>query len=206
VLPVAPIGDRTEADLGSREQLMKAKGLIWYPAETDVSIRPGWFYHRKEDSAVRSPAGLMDIYFSSVGRNSVLLLNIPPDRGGLISDADVKSLSGWRRLMDGTFGSDMAEGALKRDSGMTIEMDLKGEKTFDVLGLQEDIRKGQRAERFGFDVQVSGEWKEVVSGTTIGYKRLLRFPAVKASRVRLRIIASRLNPVIAKIALYKQAE
>jgi alpha-L-fucosidase len=82
VLPVAQIGDRTGQDLGSREQLMKAKGLVWYPAETDVSIRPGWFYHRKEDSAVRSAAGLMDLYFSSVGRNSVLLLNIPPDREG----------------------------------------------------------------------------------------------------------------------------
>jgi alpha-L-fucosidase len=124
----------------------------------------------------------------------------------LISDADVRSLRGWRGLMDGTFGVNLAKGAVKRDSGMTIEMDLRGEKTFDVLALREDIRKGQRAERFGFDVQVAGEWKEVVSGTTLGYKRLLRFPAVKASRVRLRIIASRLNPVIAKIALYKLAE
>jgi alpha-L-fucosidase len=193
-------------DLGGRKQLMKAGGLIWYPAETDVSIRPGWFYHSKEDSAVRSPAGLMDLYFSSVGRNSVLLLNIPPDREGLISEADVRSLRGWRKLMDGTFGVDLAAGAMTRDSGMTIEMDLTGERRFDVLSLQEDIRKGQRVESWIFEAEVDGEWKEVASGTTIGYKRVVRFPLVTAHRVRVRILGCRLNPVISKIGLYKLAE
>jgi alpha-L-fucosidase len=107
----APIGNLMNEDLGSRQQLLSAKGLIWYPAETDVSIRPGWFYHDKEDSKVRTPAGLMDLYFSSVGRNSVLLLNIPPNRQGLISDADVRSLQGWRKDMDSTFGINLAAGA-----------------------------------------------------------------------------------------------
>lgn len=187
---------------------MKASGLIWYPAETDVSIRPGWFYHAKEDSLVRTPAGLMDLYFSSVGRNSVLLLNIPPDREGLISDADVRSLRGWKKLMDGTFGVDLAAGAgaVTRDSGMTIEVDLRSEPHFDVLSLQEDIRKGQRVERWVFEAEVDGGWKEVAAGTTIGYKRVVRFPLVSAHRVRLRILGCRLNPVISKIGLYKLAE
>jgi alpha-L-fucosidase len=215
----APLGDLMNDDLGSRERLMKASGLIWYPAETDVSIRPGWFYHAKEDSLVRSPKGLMELYFSSVGRNSVLLLNIPPDRDGLISDADVRSLRGWRRLMDGTFGVDLtagAEGGIFRPNpevepgknypGMEVHLDLKGEKTFDVVSLQEDIRVGQRVELWGFDVFDHGQWVQVASGTTIGYKRLVRFPAVMASRVRLRILSSRLDPVIAKIGLFKLAE
>jgi len=217
VLPgtFAPLGNLMDEDLGSRERLMKARGLIWYPAETDVSIRPGWFYHAKEDSLVRSPAALMDLYFTSVGRNSVLLLNIPPNREGLISDADIRSLRGWRRLMDGTFGVDLAAGAVKRnsgmtigreDSGMTIGLELRGDKIFDVLCLQEDIRVGQRVERFVFEVENHGEWVQVASGTTIGYKRLLRFPAVKASRVRLRILSSRLDPVIGHVGLYKLAE
>jgi alpha-L-fucosidase len=207
----APLGDLMGQDLGSRERLLSAKGLIWYPAETDVSIRPGWFYHAKEDSLVRSPAGLMDLYFSSVGRNSVLLLNIPPDREGLISDADIRSLRGWRRKMDSTFGVDLAARALWRDSGMTTEIKFLGDdgeyaQTFDVLLLQEDIRQGQRVEQFVFEVKDHGDWVRVASGTTIGYKRLLRFPPVTASRMRLRILSSRLEPVIAKIGLYKLAE
>jgi len=215
----APLGDLMNQDLGSREQLMKAKGLIWYPAETDVSIRPGWFYHSKEDSLVRTPSGLMDLYFSSVGRNSVLLLNIPPNREGLISDADVRSLRGWRRRMDSTFGVDLAAGAEERIfspnmelrlgepyTAMEIHLDLKGDKTFDVLSLQEDILHGQRVEQFVFQVETHGEWVQVASGTTIGYKRLLRFPPVTARRVRLRILSSRLDPIIAKVGLYKLAQ
>jgi alpha-L-fucosidase len=220
----APLGDLMKEDLGSRAQLMTAKGLIWYPAETDVSIRPGWFNHRREDSLVRSPKGLMDLYFSSVGRNSVLLLNIPPDREGLIGEADVRSLRGWRRLMDSTFRVDLAAGGERKDlwsgplnaapgdietvecdSG-SVELQLKGNKTFDVLLLQEDIRKGQRVEKFVFEAERHGEWVPVASGTTIGYKRLLQFPAVTAVRVRLRVLSSRLQPVISKIGLYKLAE
>ena len=204
----APLGDLMNEDLGSRERLPGAKGLIWYPAETDVSIRPGWFYHAKEDSLVRSPAALMDLYFSSVGRNSVLLLNIPPDREGLISDADIRSLRGWRRKMDSTFGVDLTAGAeVKWDAdGKTIELKLEGEKTFDVLSLQEDIGQGQRVERWVFEVEHSGEWVQVASGTTIGYKRLLRFAPVTAHRARVRILSSRLKPVVVPIRLHKLAE
>jgi alpha-L-fucosidase len=233
----APLGNLMDQDLGSREKLMTARGLIWYPAETDVSIRPGWFYHAKEDSLVRTPSGLMDLYFSSVGRNSVLLLNIPPNRDGLISDADIRSLRGWRKDMEATFGVNLAAGAtvtggrgvgpggkepgpralvdgnkdtylttMGMDTSATIDILLKEEKTFDVLSLQEEIRVGQRVERFVLEAREGKKWKEVASGTTIGYKRLIRFPAVTARELRLRILSSRLNPAIAEFGLYKLAE
>jgi len=225
----APLGDLMHEDLGSRRQLLSARGLIWYPAETDVSIRPGWFYHSREDTLVRSPSGLMDLYFSSVGRNSVLLLNIPPDRDGLINDADVRSLQGWRKTMDATFGVNLAAGATvagahglhaaamldgNKDSYWTttgndttakIDLVLPGEKTFDVLCLQEAIRVGQRVEKFVLEYDDHGRWKEIASGTTIGYKRLIRFPPVTAHAVRLRILSSRLNPTIAEFGLYNLA-
>ena len=172
---------------------------------------------------------LMDIYFSSVGRNSVLLLNIPPDKDGLISDADIRSLRAWRLRMDSTFSVNLAVGATvsgdrgvnpgamldgkphtywttRGDTVATMELALKGEKTFDVLLLGEAIWVGQRVERFAFDVKENGEWKEVVSGTTIGYKRLLRFPPVTTHTIRLRILSSRMNPTIAQFGLYKLAE
>jgi alpha-L-fucosidase len=211
----SPLGDLTGEDLGGRDRLLSAKGLIWYPAETDVSIRPGWFYHAAEDTKVKTPQQLMDIYFSSVGRNSVLLLNIPPDRDGLISPADLRSLQGWKQLRDATFHTDLTAGAFTRKSGaqdpgdttMTLELTLTGSKTFDVLLLQEDIRQGQRVEKWMLEAQgEGGEWRQVTDGTTIGYKRLLRFGPVTARRVRLRVLSSRLNPVIEKVGLYKMAE
>jgi alpha-L-fucosidase len=227
----APLGNIMGQDIGSREKLLTAKGLIWYPAETDVSIRPGWFYHPAEDARVKTPAELMDIYFSSVGRNSVLLLNIPPDTNGLISDADVRSLRGWKKLRDASFHTNLAAGATIRsdngsstaamldgntatawttrsaaDTTATLDITLAGRKTFDILLLQENIRAGQRVEKFILESWDNGRWKPVTEGTTIGYKRLLRFPAVTTNKVRLRILSSRLNPTIAEFGLYKMAE
>jgi alpha-L-fucosidase len=226
----APLGNLMDQDLGSRRQLLSAKGLIWYPAETDVSIRPGWFYHSNEDSLVRTASGLMDLYFSSVGRNSVLLLNIPPNRDGLIADPDISSLQGWKKNMDATFGLNLAAGATVRcdngrrpaalldgnpatywtttrnDTMAKIEFVLSGEKTFDVLSLQEAIRVGQRVEKFVVEYYEGSRWKELAAGTTIGYKRLFRFSPVTAHAVRLRILSSRINPTIAEFGLYKLAQ
>ena len=226
----APFGNMMDDDLGSRSKLLAAKGLIWYPAETDVSIRPGWFYHASEDAKVRSPENLLDIYFNSVGRNSVLLLNIPPDKDGLISEADIRSLRGWKQDLDATFHTNLAAGAMitspngqdaaamlddkpatswtttGKDTTATIEFALSGQKTFDVLLIQENILIGQRVEKFALDYFDKGGWTTIVEGTTIGYKRLLRFPPVTAAKVRLRILSSRLNPTIAKFGLYKQTQ
>ncbi len=208
----APLGNMMGEDLGGRDKLMTASGLIWYPSETDVSIRPGWFYHPAENNKVKTPSELMNIYFSSVGRNSVLLLNIPPNKDGLISPEDSASLLGWKELREKTFSQNLAAGAVidskngKKDTTADIVYHLAGSKTFDVVMLQENIRVGQRVERFVVEAWDGAAWKQITEGTTIGYKRLLRFPAVTTDRVRLRILSSRLNPALAKFGLYKLAQ
>lgn len=226
----APKGDKMQKDLGSREKIKDAKGLIWYPAETDVSIRPGWFYHAKEDDKVKSPQRLLDIYFSSVGYNSVLLLNIPPNKEGLLSASDVKSLEGFSALLKKTFANNLAKGATikcsngintnalidqsyttyfttkGKDTSTTITFTFSTAKTFDVLSLQENIIIGQRVEKFVFEYKDGEEWKQLAEGSTIGYKRLLKFKPVTAKEVRLRILSSRLNPTLSSFGIYKLAE
>src|SRR5690606_2836064 len=86
-------------------------GTAWIPAEVDVSIRPGWFYHAEEDSLVKSPEKLFDIYLTSVGRGSTLLLNVPPDQRGLIHENDAKALQGWRAMLDSVFKTNLAANA-----------------------------------------------------------------------------------------------
>jgi alpha-L-fucosidase len=226
-LAFKPQGDMMGSDLGSREKIRDAKGLVWYPAETDVSIRPGWFYHKEEDDKVKTPEKLLDIYFNSVGRNGVLLLNIPPDKRGLIHENDVKVLREWKRLRDEIFSNNLAKKALiSSDNGIhhkaltdgkfetsfttkknynttTLTIRMKEAATFDVLLLQENIAAGQRIEKFALDLYEGGEWKQIAEGTTIGYKRLLKFTPVRASLLRLRILSSRSNPMISELGLYK---
>lgn len=224
----APLGDMRDTDLGSRDKLKEAKGLIWYPAETDVSIRPGWFYHPAENSKVRSPENLLDIYFNSVGKNGVLLLNLPPDTRGLLHENDVKSLLEWKSIRQDIFKTNLAKGAVissangkgskkmldgreathfttqSNDTSTVIKFNLKGEKTFNILLLQENIRIGQRIEKFLLEYEENGIWKKAAEGTTVGYKRLLRFQPVTSRKVRLTILSSRLNPTISEFGLFQQ--
>lgn len=215
-----PAVDKRADDLGSRSKILQAKGLVWYPAETDVSIRPGWFYHTDQDTLVKTPEQLMDIYFTSVGRNGVLLLNIPPNTDGLLADADIESLRGFTALRNKVFGQNLLAGAKgtaelidgnydtfvttpDKAETVTYTYQLPEAKTFNVLSLQEEIRHGQRVEGFTLEVQTpSGEWQQVASGTTIGYKRLLQFDAVTAQTVRLSITACRLNPYLSEMGLH----
>ena len=223
-----PEGDRMAKDLGSQKKIMNASGLIWYPSEVDVSIRPGWFYHSREDSLVKSPGKLVDIYYSSLGRNSLLLLNLPPDKRGLIHENDVKSVLGMRKIIDNTFRENLAKKAMiKTDAkgfhtenildgdnktfwttargitNCTIELELENEKLFDRLLLQENIRNGQRVESFNLEYWDGKAWNLLTEGTTIGYKRLLRFPAVTSLKVRLNILSSRDCPEISELGLFK---
>ncbi|HEX7573271.1 MAG TPA: discoidin domain-containing protein, partial [Bacteroidota bacterium] len=222
--------DLTADDLGSREKILHARTLVWYPSETDVSIRPGWFYHHDQDDLVKSPETLVDIYYSSVGRNSVLLLNIPPDTRGRIHEDDIRSLTGMRRILDATFASNLlalasaratsareghdAACAIDGDNGTywmteegvvsaTLECTLNSERTFDRAMLQECSRVGQRVERFHLEAWTGGAWKPAAVGTTIGHKRLLRFPPVTASRLRLVIDQSRWSPAISTFGVFK---
>ena len=221
--------DLMNEDLGSREKIKNASVLVWYPSEVDVSIRPGWFYHSSQDDKVKTPEKLVDIYFSSVGRNSLLLLNIPPDTRGLIHENDIAGLQGMRDILDRTFAVNEARNAQVTASGSgpgiksssilddnpetywaapegivqsTLEFTLDGRKTFDVVMLQENILIGQRIERFEVEAFIDNGWKTVAEGTTVGYKRLLRFPEVTTGRIRLRIMESRTNPALATFGLY----
>jgi alpha-L-fucosidase len=217
-------------DLGSRDKLAAATAVIWHPAETDVSIRPGWFYHAKDDARVKTPEKLVDIYFSSVGRNGVLLLNIPPDRRGRIHDNDIASLAGMRRILDETFKTNLAAGAKIRvtntpkghepasilaahptgywvtngdAASARLELEFPEPRTFDTALLAEHIRAGQRIEKFSLERWDGTDWLLFAQGTTVGAKRLLRFPAVTAQRVRLAIDQVRLNPALSAFGLYK---
>lgn len=222
----------TARDLGSLEALGKGENLTWYPAETDVSIRPGWFYHDKEDDRVKSLEKLIDIYFSSVGQNSVLLLNLPPDKRGLIHENDLERLREFRKVLDETFDENLAAGARAKASAVrgdgsefsaenitdgkadtywmtddwttsaTITFRLGGKRTFNVAELAEHTPIGQRVEEFVLEVKTSDGWKEFARGTTIGYKRLLRFEPVTARTVRLTILNSRVCPTLSNFALY----
>ena len=192
-------------DLGSRAMLEKATELFWYPSEVDVSIRPGWFYHAEEDGKVKSLKHLSDIYFQSVGYNSVLLLNIPPDRRGLIHEADIKRLKEFADYRQQTFADNRVKNGRKywsTTSGGEAVYALKSKSEINLVMLQEDITKGQRVEAFTVEALTDNGWKEVGKGTTIGYKRMLRFPAVNANKLRVRIDECRLTAYVSQVAAY----
>jgi len=197
------------------------EGKVWWPAECDVSIRPGWFWHKAEDDKVKSLDQLMDIYFKSVGRNSVLLLNVPPNDRGLISEPDVNRLHEFRAALDKTFAVDLARGkqasadsvssgsrasnavdgkkgthwSPAKTSG-SLEINLGKPTAFNIAMLQEQISEGQRVEEYRIEALTDQGWAEVAKGTTIGHKKLDRFPIVTAMRVRLTILKSQAAPLI----------
>ncbi len=195
----------TSQDLGGREILAKANELFWYPSEVDVSIRPGWFYHAEEDGKVKSLKHLTDIYFQSVGYNSVLLLNIPPDRRGLIHENDIarlKEFAAYRQKMLATDYVEEGDELWNAGSGEDREYTLATDAKFNVVMLQEDISKGQRVESFKVEALKDGQWTLLGEGTTVGYKRMLRFPEVNAEKLKVTILSSRRNANICKVAAY----
>lgn len=195
----------TSKDLGGRDMLVNAKELFWYPSEVDVLIRPGWFYHQQEDNQVKSLKHLTDIYFKSVGYNSVLLLNIPPDQRGRISDADVNRLKEFADYRKEIFADNRVKGGLKAWTarpGDTRVYQLKPKSEINVVMLREDISKGQRMEAFTVEALTADGWKEIAKGTTVGYKRLIRIPAVEARQLRVKVDACRLAANISEVAAY----
>lgn len=192
-------------DLGSRELVAKARMMYWYPSEVDVSIRPGWFYHPEEDEKVRSVANLVDIYYQSVGCNSVLLLNIPPDKRGLLHEVDVKNLKEFGEYIEKSFADNAVVNGDKlwrAAEGKSNIYKVKRGAVVNTLLLQEDIAKGQRVERFLVEGYINGSWKYLTEGTTIGYKRLLRFSDCTPEKIRLTILGTRNAANIANVGLY----
>jgi len=220
--------DAQAADLGSLDRIAEVakKGgrLIWYPGQVDVSIRPGWFYHAAEDDKVKSLDHLLDIYYTSVGGNAQLLLNIPPDRRGRIHENDAARLKELGDRLRATFAANVAGtgrptlyfgsvpvdgiGERGRAKGFSkpgidvFEVDLGGPRRFNVAMIKEDIREGQRTEAFALDIWNGTDWTEIARGTTIGWKKLLRFPVVEAVKVRARILEARTRGRLGSLGLF----
>lgn len=195
-------------DLGGRDILKNATELFWYPSEVDVSIRPGWFWHEEENQKVKSLKHLSDIYFQSVGYNSVLLLNIPPDRRGLIHEADVARLKEFAEYRQKTFQDNKilhGTGLWKASQGDKRTYSVKANAPINVVMLQEDISKGQRVENFSIEIWKDGQWATVGNGTTIGYKRMVRIPETITDSLRISINQTRLDANIQHVAAYYAA-
>jgi alpha-L-fucosidase len=164
-------------------------GTVWRPAEADTSIRPGWFYHQAEDARVKTADQLLDLYLSSVGRNSKLLLNVPPTRDGLLHDIDAARLTEFHERQQALFATELIDGksiTWNSSGGLrAAEIDLGRRAAANVVRLGEDITHGQTVARYSvFGADGSG-WKPLSSGTTIGHARIDRFPTAALRRVRL---------------------
>ncbi|MWV45464.1 alpha-fucosidase [Paenibacillus sp. HJL G12] len=217
-----------DEDLGSREIILEAQKLIWYPAEVNTSIRPGWFYHASEDDKVKSLEELLHVYEGSVGGNATFLLNLPPDRRGLIHENDVRRLQELGDAIQRRYRINLAENAAasaseaaeghaakqavdsSRDSfwapnpgteQASIEIDLGQEQTIDRVILQE-YRYSQRIERFTLECKIGGEWKVVYNGTVVGYKKICAFDTVSSRYLRLNIAESRWWPNLSAFEVY----
>ena len=208
-------------------------GAFWIPSECDVSIRPGWFYHAAEDSLVKSPRELMKLYLLSVGRGSLLLLNVPPRPDGLIAPQDSASLDGFKKLRDEFYRDNLAANAPARSdetrdgypapaitdndagtfwaakdgvSAPSVEVDLGSGRTFNTVVLGEYLALGQRVKQFTVETLADGGWKQVAAGTTMGHKRILQFPEITGSKVRLTVADSKAAPAISGLAVYSAAD
>ncbi|WIV55422.1 alpha-L-fucosidase [Amycolatopsis nalaikhensis] len=208
------VGGATAEDLGSRQVLAdpSVRYLQWAPAESDVSIRPGWFFH--PDQTPKSPTQLVDIYRRTVGRNSSLLLNIPPGPDGRIAPADTAALAGFGQAIARTQSRNLAAGApgAVTDSSLTtavpldhpLDVRLPRPVTFDQIRLGEDITRGQHVEGALVQAEIGGTWQTLATVTTIGYTRLVTLPApVTAARLRVVVTQSRATPYLATFALYR---
>jgi len=211
----------------------QADGTDWVPAEVDVSIRPGWFYHPSEDHRVKSLKTLVDIYYHSIGRNASFLLNLPADRRGLIHETDVEHLMKLAAVIKNDFRENIAGTGISKvtnSRGNSIHynskqaldddydtywstddfvttasfvIDFEKPTTFNRFLVQEYIPLGQRVQRFSVEAFKDDRWVNVDAQTTIGYKRILRFNDVTTTRVRLNILASKASPAISNIEIYQ---
>ncbi len=183
-------------------------GTVWRPGETDVSIRPGWFYHPAEDSKVRTPDDLVQLYFTSVGRNSKLLLNVPPGRDGLLHSSDLASLRGMRETLKALFATDLAAGVMHRWASSiarsaTATVTFAAPQRIGIIDLREPIAQGQYVANYRIEGLEGGVWRELGTGTTIGYRRLTEIPPAILSAVRVTITDAVEPPQRIEIRCYR---
>lgn len=186
-------------------------GDVWVPGETNTSIRPGWFYHSSEDNHVKSLSKLMDTYYKSVGRNSTLLLNFPIMPNGLISPIDSARGAAFSHMIHQIFDHNLAEGMEPLVQGDTVyTLQWKQPQTFNRFLVGEDIRLGQRVKRFRLEALIDGQWQPLQDALadwgdgleTIGRKRIICFPEVTATQLRLTITDTKAVPVIQQMGVY----
>jgi alpha-L-fucosidase len=179
-------------------------GSQWMPPECDVSIRPGWFWHASEDGRVKTARQLMDLYYRSVGRGGSLLLNVPPDRRGLLGDADLASLRGLGSMVSKTFAENLcAQAKVKKSGAQEVSYSMGRDVSFDVVRLQEEISLGQRVDAFEVDCRKDGGWVTFAKGTSIGACRLVRLPEpIRTGEVRLRITQTAAAPMLSEFGLF----
>jgi alpha-L-fucosidase len=207
-------------------------GNAWVPAEVNTSIRPEWFYHPSEDNKVKTVPKLMETYYNSIGHNGTLLLNFPIMPNGKIHPTDEKMALEFGKAVKESFAINLAESAKVEASNVrgnarkfsalkaidnnietywatddsvktaSLTIDLGKPRLFNRFMAQEYIRLGQRVKAFTIEALVNGYWKEVAKGTTIGYKRIVRFPSVEATKVRFTITDAKSCPVISNVGVY----
>lgn len=221
-----------DEDLGSRERLKNEEELIWYPAEVDTSIRPGWYYHQSEDNKVRSLEALMTIYYQSVGGNATLLLNVPPDQRGLIHEKDVERLREMGVMIKAIFANNIAPSAQimgsKSEAGYemihVLEKDdkyfkgIEGEEQAEVILrwdkasaighviLEEQLSESQRIEAFAIYALKENGLECVYEGTTVGSCRMCKLEGVYTSEIRIQIMQSRVTPTLRFLGVYTQGD
>ncbi|HEY2727268.1 MAG TPA: alpha-L-fucosidase, partial [Parafilimonas sp.] len=176
-------------------------GKNWIPAECDVSIRPGWFYHKEEDEKVKTPEQLFELYLKSVGRGANLLLNVPPDREGLINAHDSAALVGFKKLRDESFSTPIAEKQfMQASSNYTIE--LHPSQKINCIVLKEDIATGQKIKSFTVQLMSGNKIVNKLHGNTIGKKCILTFPVTEADSFIIKIDEAKVTPLLNEANAY----
>ena len=189
-------------------------GDSWVPAETNTSIRPGWFYHETENAHVKSLSKLMDTYYKSVGRNSTLLLNFPIAPNGRIHPIDSLRGIAFNKMIHEVFKTDLAANAKKHTKNNETIIDFGKPTAFNRFVAEEDIRYGQRVKKFSLEAEINGKWQPLKDAlveqgdglTTIGHRRIICFPTINATRLRLTILDAKCQPVIKRTSVYLAPE
>ena len=189
-------------------------GDCWCPGETNTSIRPGWFYHERENQHVKSLSKLMDTYYKSVGRNSTLLLNFPVAPNGRIHPIDSLRGIAFNKMVHEVFKDNLADKARIKREGLATTVSFRKPTAFNRFLAEEDIALGQRVRKFSLEAYVDGAWQPLTDAlvedgdglTTIGHRRIICFPTVTATKLRFTVTDTKAEPVIKKIGVYLAPE
>ena len=178
-------------------------GKNWIGAEADVSIRKGWFYHEEEDSTVKSGNTLFNLYLNSVGHGGNLLLNVPPNRKGLIAPQDSAALMDFKKVREAAFKTNLFKNAITKNNKNEIDIFLTAAVTINSIQLQEQIKFGQRVIRFEIYAGVKeADMKKIAASSTIGRKKIIQFPTTTAKCFKVKIIEAKASPIMGAVAGY----